>query len=317
MNDTALQDRFDLEETKAKLDEDGYAVLENVLRPDELTLYSATVNQLMAEERANPPVPETGLEDPELDAVIRDYYLTHYTVSEAEADRMVQRARYERARNRGTPWPVPYNKVSKNFIHLPTMFDQDKSQRVWQIVNKAPEMAPIVEHPTVLNLVRYVLGEDCNLHDYQATSIGPQTGGGAWHVDAPLGQIPEPLPEFPLMVQTVWLLDDFTATNGATRILPGSHKLRKSPTWVHGDLEDEVVLTAPAGSVALWLSNTWHRSGPNETDAPRRALICNYKRSWLSGFTDFAATLDPDVADSFSATTRYLLGYSARAPESR
>ncbi|SME91092.1 Ectoine hydroxylase-related dioxygenase, phytanoyl-CoA dioxygenase (PhyH) family [Tistlia consotensis] len=309
--------RIDLEEAMRKLEQDGYAVLENVLRPEELKLYSDTVDRLMAEERAHPPVPRDGLADPEQDALIRDYYLGHYTVSEAEADRLVARARHERARNRNTPWPVPYGKVSKNFIHLPTLFDQDQSQRVWQIISKAPEMAPVVENPAVLGLVRHMLGEDCNLHDYQATSIGPHTGGGAWHVDAPLGQIPEPLPEFPLMIQTVWLLDDFTADNGATRVMPGSHRYRKSPTWLHGSLEGEVVLTAPAGSVALWLSNTWHRSGPNDTDGPRRALICNYNRSWLRGFTDFVATLDPAVADSFSPTVRYLLGYGARAPECR
>ena len=317
MNDVTTNARFDLEDTKRKLEEDGYALIENVLSQDELKLYSDTVNRLMAEERANPPVPEGGMEDPELDAEIRAYYLSHYTVSEAEADRMVKRAQHDRARNLGTPWPMPYGKVPKSFIHLPTMFDQDQSQRIWQIINKAPEMAPIVENQIVLELVRHMLGIDCNLHDYQATSIGPHTDGGAWHVDAPLGQIPEPLPEFPLMIQTVWLLDDFTPTNGATRVKPASHKLRKSPTWVHGSLEDEVLLTAPAGSVALWLSNTWHRSGPNETDNPRRALICNYKRSWLGGFTDFPATMDPAVAKGFSDTARYLLGYGPRAPEMR
>ncbi len=310
-------DTSQLETAKRKLEEDGYAVVENVLSAEELAFYSDTVDRLMAEERAAPPVPAEGLPDAEQDAVIEAYYRSHYTVSAAEAKRLVARAQYDRLRNRNTPWPVPYNEVPKSFIHLPTLFDEDRSQRVWQIITKAPEMAPVVENPLVLGLVRHMLGDDCNLHDYQATSIGPQTGGGAWHVDAPLGQLPEPLPEFPLMIQTVWLLDDFTAHNGATRVVPGSHKFRKSPSWAHGEMEGETVLTAPAGSVAMWLSNTWHRSGPNETDRPRRALICNYNRSWLRGFTDFISTLDPEVADGFSPTVRYLLGYGARAPERR
>ena len=69
-------------------------------------------------------------------------------------------------------------------------------------------------------------------------------GGGAWHVDAPLGQIAEPLPEFPLTLQNVWMLDDFTADNGATRVMPRSHKLRKSPPWGSGPLDGEVDLAA-------------------------------------------------------------------------
>jgi len=115
----------------------------------------------------------------------------------------------------------------------------------------------------------------------------------------------------------VWLLDEFTEHNGATRIVPGSHRSRRSPPWSSDPLPDEIALTAPAGSVALWLSNTWHRSGPNSTDRPRRALIINYNRSWVRGFTDFTATLDPQVAKRFSPTARYLLGFGARAPERR
>ncbi|PTN46740.1 hypothetical protein DAI43_31275 [Achromobacter xylosoxidans] len=234
-----------------------------------------------------------------------------------EAQRMVARVHQYRRDNENTRWPVPINKVSKNFLHLPTLFDDDKSQRVWNLLNKAPDMIPLIEHPAVLPMVRSVMGQDCNLHDFQATSIGPGTGGGAWHVDAPLGQIAEPLPEFPLTLQNVWMLDDFTADNGATRVMPRSHKLRKSPPWGSGPLDGEVTLTAPAGSVAIWLSNTWHRSGPNHTDRERRAILCNYNVSWLRGFADFTSTLPEGVAAALSNDARYLLGYGARAPLTR
>lgn len=313
---SALPKSVDLDLVRKKLENDGYAVIDNALSRDELERYRRKVDELMAYEREHPYCPTDGVESPE-DAGIADYYRKHYTVSEAEVQRLLARVRHDRARGRNTPWPVPYNKVPKSFIHLPTMFDHDQSQRVWQLANKAPEMVPLIEHPVVLSLVRHVLGDDCNLHDFQATSIGPRTGGGAWHVDAPLGQIPEPLPEFPLTLQNVWLLDEFTADNGATRVVPGSHKRRKSPPWSHDPLPDEVVLTAPPGSVAIWLSNTWHRSGPNSTDRPRRAILCNYNRSWLRGFTDFTATLDEKIVRTLSPTARYLLGFAAHPPELR
>ena len=67
----------------------------------------------------------------------------------------------------------------------------------------------------------------------------------------------------------------------------------------------------------MWLSNTWHRSGANETDKARRAILCNYNLSWLRGFTDFTSGIDEATAAGFSNDVRYLLGYAARAPEIR
>ena len=307
--------QLDLQALQRQLAEEGYAVIENVLDAAQLEQARERVASLMAAERADPfPLDDERHED---DDDILAYYKRHYTVSDMEARRMVARVHQYRRDNENTRWPVPINKVSKNFLHLPTLFDDDKSQRVWNLLNKAPDMIPLIEHPVVLPMVRSVMGQDCNLHDFQATSIGPGTGGGAWHVDAPLGQIAEPLPEFPLTLQNVWMLDDFTADNGATRVMPRSHKLRKSPPWGSGPLDGEVTLTAPAGSVAIWLSNTWHRSGPNHTDRERRAILCNYNVSWLRGFADFTSTLPAGVAAALSHDARYLLGYGARAPLTR
>ncbi|MCC2597159.1 phytanoyl-CoA dioxygenase family protein [Pusillimonas sp. MFBS29] len=308
--------KHDIESISHQLADKGYVVIENVLSPELVQLARERVESLMAHEREHPYHPTDGIASPQ-DEEVRAYYKKAYTVDDEELERMVARTRHYRLQNAGTSWPVPINKVSKNFLFLPTMFDYGKSQRVWNLINKAPDLAPLIEHPLVLPAVRNILGADCNLHDFQSTSIGPQTGGGAWHVDAPLGQIAEPLPEFPLTIQNVWLLDDFTEHNGATRVMPYSHKLRKSPPWGSDPLPDEVVLTAPAGSVAMWLSNTWHRSGPNTTDKARRAILCNYNLSWLRTFTDFTSTMKPEVAAGFSNDLRYLLGFAAKAPQTR
>ena len=215
------------------------------------------------------------------DEKIEAFFAKNYTVSQAELGRLMRRIRQTRAQNHGTPWPVQADQVSKLFLHMPTLFDQDQSQRIWNLPVKSEICARLIEEPRVLKLVRSVLGPDCILSDMSVNCIGPHTEGGAWHVDVPLGQIPEPLPDFPLTLQNVWMLDDFTAENGATRVVPRSHLRRKKPTW-GSQQEDEVILTGPAGSVAIWLSNTWHRSGPNSTDRPRHAILGYYCRSWVS-----------------------------------
>lgn len=302
---------LDPQEALQQLGDQGYVVLENVLPPAVVERLRQVVDQRMQWERAEPFLPEDAASaagDEQLEA----YLAESYTVSREELDRLLQRIRSTRAANHATPWPVEPGEVNKCFLHLPTLFDQDRSQRIWNLLTKGSGFAELVEHPEVLGLVREVLGDDCLLSDMSATSIGADTAGGAWHVDVPLGQLPEPLPDFPLTTQNAWLLDDFTPDNGATRVVPGSHLSRKKPRWSEGELPGETTLCAPAGSVAIWLSNTWHRSGPNTTDSPRRAILCYYCRSWVQPFCDYTLGITGDDAAGLSPTVRYLMGFAAR-----
>ena len=304
-----------LQETLAHLSERGYAVIENALDADEVAHYRALLDELFERERRQPWSPEDGPAGPD-DAQIEQFLRQSYDVSQTELARLMRRIRHTRALNRDTPWPVPPEQVAKNFLHLPTLFDQDQSQRVWQLVAKASDVGRLIEDPTILGLAQKVLGPDCVLAEASATSIGPHTDGGAWHVDVPLGQLPEPLPDFPLTVQNVWMMDDFRVENGATQVVVDSHLTRRKPAWGEGQ-ENAIALEAPAGSVAIWLSNTWHRSGPNATERPRRAVICYYSRSWIKPFTDYVSSIDPHMAREFSPQLRYLLGFSAHPPPRR
>ena len=89
---------------------------------------------------------------------LESYLSESYTVSREELTRLLQRIRHTRAANHGTPWPVEPDRVNKCFLHLPTLFDQDRSQRIWNLLTKGEEIADLVEHPEVLGIVRQVLG---------------------------------------------------------------------------------------------------------------------------------------------------------------
>src|SRR5204863_2208846 len=75
---------------------------------------------------------------------------------------------------------------------------------------------------------------------------------------------------------TIWLLDDFTEENGATRVIPGSQKWKALPQQVLSDPQaphgKEILLTASAGSVVVMNTHAWHGGTANRTDSPRRAL---------------------------------------------
>ena len=316
---SATTDRFDARDIDREgalryLGEHGYVVVENMLPREELTEIRDAVAEIFASERRSPFDPGDGPSAPG-DDELNTYMAESYMVSEAERERVMRRIRHTRREHMGTPWPVGPKQMNKSFMHLPLMFDYDRSQRIMNVPAKLRQTPRLLEHPVMLGLARSMLGDDCVLSDLSATSIGPHTDeGGAWHIDAPLTQMPEPLPDIPLTVQNAWMLDDFTEHNGATRVLPKSHLLRKKPAWGYGSEEGEVILTAPAGSMAMWLSQTWHRSGPNATDRPRRALLGYFCRSWIKPFSDYTRAVPREVMETNSPTTRYLLGWSAFAP---
>ena len=149
------------------------------------------------------------------------------------------------------------------------------------------------------------------LGDITATSIGPGTDGGAWHLDNPLTQMAEPLPDFPLGLQVAWMIDDFKPENGATRVVAKSHLTRRKPDWKRGSGSNELALSGTSGSVAIWLASTWHRAGPNSTDQPRRAIISFYQCSWIKPFSEYRWSIDPKRIAQMSATAKYLYGFSA------
>ena len=144
---------------------------------------------------------------------------------------------------------------------------------------------------------------------------GPHTPDGGWHVDSPITQMPEPLPNFTLSLQTVWMLDDFRRENGATHVARGSHLTLRKPPTDRDELPNDVVLEAPAGSLAIWFSQSWHRHGANTT---RRNTTRHHRpvRPML-GQTVRRPTQSNDRrphAAALSPRLRYMMGCNANPP---
>ena len=301
------------EEALHYLREHGFVVIESMLTDEDLDEIRQAVEEMLARERQTPFDPGDGpaTED---DVAMEAYLAEAYKISAAELSRNMKRIRHSRAQNRGTPWPVEASQVHHNFMHVPLLLDDDKTQRIYNLPTKLPQCGRLIEDPFLLPLLSALLREDFILSEITATSIGPHTEGGSWHIDAPLTMLPEPLPEVVLAVQTVWMLDDFTPDNGATRVVPGSHRTLKKPPSGYDPIAGEIALTAPAGSLGLWLSHTWHRLGANVTDDPRRAILGYYSQAWVKPFSDFTRSVPPEVIERYSPRARYLLGWSAFGP---
>ncbi len=306
--DTAV----DTKRVRAHLNEHGYAVVENLVDRATIADLKARVDRLLAHERAHPFDPGDGPALPTDDGYCSEY--GPFVADKDEAERVKKRIRADRAREFDTPWPVPPREVCISFFHLPTIFDHGRSQRIFNLINKDAAFAPLIEHPVVLDIMDAELGRDAVLLDVSINNVGAQTDSGGWHIDSPISMVAEPLPNFTLAIQTVWMLDDFTADNGATHVVAGSHLTLKQPPRGKGGHEKEVILEAPAGSLAIWLSQSWHRHGANVTDRPRTGLIAQYGRAWVKPFVDLRSPLTPEFAAKLSPRLRYMMGCNANAP---
>ena len=146
------------------------------------------------------------------------------------------------------------------------------TNRLSDLVNKDPLFDVCFTHPRLLAGIAHVLGGDLKLSSLNFRAALPGQGRQHLHADwngpvAPGGYF---------VCNSIWLLDDFTEANGATRVVPGSHQSGKMP---RDEMEDpaqphprEVLITAPAGTVVIFNSHTWHGGTLNRTDRPRRAL---------------------------------------------
>ncbi len=295
-----------------RLAADGYVVIDDAIPQDLVRDLRGRVERVLERERDHPADP--GPSEVSVDQVA-DLDNTLFRAAEDESERVRRRIRRRQADEFDTPWPVPAEDVCISFIHIPSLFDEGRSQRIFNLINKDVAFAPLVEHPLVLSVLEQELGRDLVVLDMSVNSVGAATNSpGGWHIDSPLTHVPEPLPNLTLSIQSVWMLDDFTVANGATHVVAGSNHTQRKPPPGRDPLDGEVVLEGRAGSVAMWLSQTWHRHGANVSEHPRRGLIVQYGRSWIKPFVDLRTPMDDEQAAAFSPRLRYLLGCNASAP---
>jgi len=107
------------------------------------------------------------------------------------------------------------------------------------------------------------------------------------------------------------LCNEFTAENGGTQLVPGSHR------WAHErePKEDEVVnAVMPAGSVLIYTSNFLHSGGENRSNVTRRGMALHYNLGWLRQEENQFLSIPPDKARDMSEEVLKLIGYDFGAP---
>ena len=112
-------------------------------------------------------------------------------------------------------------------------------------------------------------------------------------------------------INSLWMLDDLSEENGATRVIPGSHRWLDMPIDQLEDLlkphPDEVFITAPAGSMAVFNGQIWHGSTTNHNGKPRRVYHGAFCAREHKQQTDQRAYLRPETKARIDIYAQYIL----------
>jgi ectoine hydroxylase-related dioxygenase (phytanoyl-CoA dioxygenase family) len=180
-----------------------------------------------------------------------------------------------------------------------------RTRRVFNLLARDPVFRRVPVHPPVLDVVERVLDPECLLASLTAISMEPGQDAQPLHADD--GSIPLPKPHVALGCSAIWALTDFTEANGATRVVPGSHRFDRSPR--RGDDPVAVPATMPAGSVLLYHTSLWHGGGANRSDATRAGIVCHYAAGWIRQEECQLLAVPRDQVAEFPPRLRRLVGY--------
>jgi ectoine hydroxylase-related dioxygenase (phytanoyl-CoA dioxygenase family) len=190
-------------------------------------------------------------------------------------------------------------------------FEGFHTQRIYAVFAKTRAFDDIAVHPLLLGALDHALGPHYQFSAPVALQIGPGEQAQVLHRDEAV--YPLPRPHAPVVMNSMWALCDFTEANGATRLIPGSHRWPedRQPT---PDESEVVQATMPAGSVLIYHGGLWHGGGANTSDRPRPGLILEYVVSWLRPQETQLVAVPPEVARELPERLQELLGYNVYPP---
>ena len=181
------------------------------------------------------------------------------------------------------------------------------TNRLSNLVDKGEIFEICFTHPRVLAAMRHVLGPDFRLSSLNGRAALPGQGLQGLHADWATGVEPGDY----YVCNSIWLLSDFTEQNGATRVVPGSNRSGQHPKDALDDPTaphpEEVILTAPAGTVVVFNSHTWHAGTLNHSDEPRYGLHSYFTRRDQRQQTAQKALLSEETKARLSEAARVIL----------
>jgi ectoine hydroxylase-related dioxygenase (phytanoyl-CoA dioxygenase family) len=217
-------------------------------------------------------------------------------------DRLLDRATTDAVRREMAPHIASTSKGGDAFEGFET-------RRAGMLVARSPTSRPIIMNPTVLEATARVLARATTfqLHVTETIDVGPGSAPQPVHRDQwAFDYFPFPVGHEAL-IATMWALSDFTEANGATRVIPGSHRLENRLEFSQSDTEPAEM---EAGSLLLYTGSLYHGAGENRSDAVRSGLIVHYSLGWLRQEENQYLSVPQEILQTLPEDLLRLMGYA-------
>ncbi len=189
-----------------------------------------------------------------------------------------------------------------------------RTRRLHGLTPKSAAIRENICNPLVLGVMERLLGPWCDtfqLSSCSTTAIGPGEKAQELHRDDLMFPFEHPSARIPYCT-TFWALSDFTEENGATHMIPGSHRWDDERIPRH---EETARAVMPKGSVIIYTGAVWHGGGANVTrDGWRSALFTSYSVGWLKQEEAQYLVNPPDIARHYPERLQRLVGYQMHNP---
>lgn len=230
-------------------------------------------------------------------------------------DRLDEQARLER--EQGVAWLGNGGRGGNTWLGYPK---EGEPEPVWQgirtLVNKGRPFIDLIMNAKIRDLMKHTFGK----HPYylmSANGLIIRKGAVAMFTHTDQQMVPFSTP-IPVIANAMVCLSDFTEANGATRVVPGSHK-NPDPPLVEVDVKarhaynpapiESVPAEAPAGSAIIFEGRLWHSSGASLSDDVRYSITIAYMLAWLRQQDCYPASLHDDIYAGLSDDERSIIGF--------
>jgi ectoine hydroxylase-related dioxygenase (phytanoyl-CoA dioxygenase family) len=184
-------------------------------------------------------------------------------------------------------------------------FEGRETIRIYNLLARGKVFAEIPTHHAVLPVVEGVLDRGCLVSTLSSISIGSGETPQPIHADDQVIGLDRP--HKAVVCNTMWALTDFTEANGATRVVPGSHRFDHPPEY--GAPIESIPAEMKRGSVLVWHGSLWHGGGANSTGDRRVGVAMNYCAGFIRQQENQQLGVPREIARQFSPRLKELLGY--------
>ncbi|KAL1954876.1 hypothetical protein VTO42DRAFT_465 [Malbranchea cinnamomea] len=188
-------------------------------------------------------------------------------------------------------------------------FEGFNTNRIYSLLNKTRAFDKFAILPRVLALNDFFLDPGYMISSFHTIQINPGEKNQAMHHDDEF--ISMPRPRLPFGAAIILAFDEFTAENGATRVIPGSHIWGPERVARH---EDALPMVCPQGSAVYFISTTWHCGGANNSASPRKSATVQYCQPYIRPIENQILAVDPRKLEEIPPRIVEMMGYRVHAP---